>query len=1525
MKEKDSIVKKVKTIWSATLCGDELPSATIRSDYNVARESSPQIFTSEKFEENATIVAGDNIKALEEQKTILGGSESPVEQQTILGESEDPYREQATILSDGASDKKDQTMVEETQSLDKVDVDFDDFEVVGELGRGGMGIVYLARQKSLNREIALKVISTNQNHGEMQKRFISEAIVTADLDHPNIVPIHTLSEDKNGQISIAMKKVNGTSWKELLHPQTVQEKERSAKMEIFDHLDVLCRVCDAVAYAHSHNIIHRDLKPENIMIGGFGEVLVMDWGIALDISENKTEKTLHRSEIKAPEGTPLYMAPEMALNDSENIGVATDVYLCGAILHEIIHGAPPHHGKTIMEILCNAAQGEISPSSSSYSELDKVLYKALAHNPEDRFASVLDFKEALLQFSRHYDASKIIDTAMNELQDLQQKENLTNQDVYITGDEIYNSFVQALKIQDNNPTAINGIVQIIKLQSQWALKHEDSGMIELYIGRLNMLKDTPVEELEKMKKRLETLRGFRKNIVYTLVLVVLIIGIVFWGKMSVEEDVYLDGLQAEYDKKTKEAADAMDFAQKKNTAQSVIEMSQKIRKINDELEEIAAKSSKIEKTPNLDLGELRYNIIYQSLQMGHYQDALLLIKEELRFVKSPVVAIDKFIEKENIKIDKGVLSLFAQKDIRTVYHSLCSLARSTAYSGEILERIWRHCCTVSDDAMEKRLQEVAAVALLGISVQAHNMYDKRTALRDAQRALAIDLPVHLWSLATANTKSESRKSSLRLEKRQKRIWGIDSHREKFWNFPPQNLQLTLCNFLFFSEQQHIYTGSKNSLIVLNSSDGTILYRYRLPHPIKYLYHLDKNSFAVEMLISEYSIKETYRVIFDVQKQQFRTPLKIYGEGLVSLLSSTIEANQVFKNAGFKVLATDIAQNVWPQSEKERANFEKLIATSMALDQTNIYYRFVKAMILSHRKQQKEAQQLIEEIATQKRINFNEYVLLGLYCNYYGFPEWEKMFYEKAQYLQTKTFHNPHCDVFIPSSTNIFLKKLAQHYFDKGRTQNDDKYIDKTFALLNISREIFHYTEGDHYSYLSLSKWAADNNRPQLAQDFSQFSAEALYQGGDMLSSSSDLALADFLIFFNGFLSLLILSLLIYTWYRARASRISDLEAIGYDTYFLRNMAFLANPFKRARYTFITYLNKGERVCLCCFALLFMTGTLMLTTIVSDTGKMASIPLSLGNGYLGGKEAYSYLKKFEGKVDEKLWKLLMAEAEFQKGSGLATFYWQSMDHPIARNNMGVFYSTSDVAVAKSYFEKNKDLPDIYGKIAQINLAILNKKSFTDLATQLPKIYQNHLRFFPQRCLMAFCPYSMLISVQTGEESFIRKGIKAIFFGGGNSGGLIFELSGNDSTLMTPFLLCHLFVESLVKLHWFPIIVMILALIGLLSSERSLHKEEPQQIKKIVLYLGNIFPGWVWLVSRNGLQCMMYFLLTIVSLCGLLLDYFDGGILTSIAFPSLPFVDSVEYLQPWYLTIYSTMSAVILVVLVALSIRKAVSKK
>ena len=154
-------------------------------------------------------------------------------------------------------------------------------EILDVIGEGGMGTIYRARQKSLDREVALKRIKPDlEMRQDVVDMFLGEAHATGALDHPNIVPVHELGRDENGRAFYSMKLVRGTPWDKLLHPETDEQRARAGSMSVRDHLDILLKVSDAIGFAHSRGVIHRDLKPENVMVGEFGEVLVMDWGLA---------------------------------------------------------------------------------------------------------------------------------------------------------------------------------------------------------------------------------------------------------------------------------------------------------------------------------------------------------------------------------------------------------------------------------------------------------------------------------------------------------------------------------------------------------------------------------------------------------------------------------------------------------------------------------------------------------------------------------------------------------------------------------------------------------------------------------------------------------------------------------------------------------------------------------------------------------------------------------------------------------------------------------------------------------------------------------------------------------------------------------------------------------------------------------------------------------------------------------------------------------------------------------------------
>ncbi len=201
------------------------------------------------------------------------------------------------------------------------------YELRSELGRGGMGVVYLARDTVLDRDVALKIVDAGApgTHGERADTLATEARVLARLEHPGIVPVHDFGELPDGRWFYAMKRVRGVGLDRWL----------ADGRGLAERLAVFIRVCDAVAFAHAHGVVHRDLKPENIMIGEFGEVLVLDWGIARLAGADAA--AVPPARIVA--GTPDFMSPEQQRGDAD-VDHRADIFALGVVL-ETIGGPPP--------------------------------------------------------------------------------------------------------------------------------------------------------------------------------------------------------------------------------------------------------------------------------------------------------------------------------------------------------------------------------------------------------------------------------------------------------------------------------------------------------------------------------------------------------------------------------------------------------------------------------------------------------------------------------------------------------------------------------------------------------------------------------------------------------------------------------------------------------------------------------------------------------------------------------------------------------------------------------------------------------------------------------------------------------------------------------------------------------------------------------------------------------------------------------------------------------------------------------
>ncbi len=283
-----------------------------------------------------------------------------------------------------------------------------DLRVKGKLGEGGMGMIHLAEQSPLDRLVAVKTPLLGTDEGAINS-ILQEAYITGIVEHPNVVPIYTLGQSGTGEPMIVMKRIEGVSWQAVLKDPTCAPSEG---VDLNWHLRILIEVCDAIRYAHHRGIIHRDIKPENVMIGQYGEVYLLDWGIAVSLNRTENPMLRHISDALGVAGTPSYMAPEMTDDNADNIDERTDVYLLGAVLHEIMTGFTRHEGESLMKVFFSALQSNpVEYSAEQPRELAAIANKATAKEKVDRFQNVEELRQAIVDYLEHRASVELSDSA----------------------------------------------------------------------------------------------------------------------------------------------------------------------------------------------------------------------------------------------------------------------------------------------------------------------------------------------------------------------------------------------------------------------------------------------------------------------------------------------------------------------------------------------------------------------------------------------------------------------------------------------------------------------------------------------------------------------------------------------------------------------------------------------------------------------------------------------------------------------------------------------------------------------------------------------------------------------------------------------------------------------------------------------------------------------------------------------------------------------------------------------------------
>ena len=378
-----------------------------------------------------------------------------------------------------------------------------DFHIEYVIGKGGLGQVDAAKQISFDRRVAIKQVRSDRGNVHAEKQLRKEALIMGRLEHPAIPPIHLVGQNDDGKAILVMKFIEGLSWLEIINSDYKKASLDKLPHWYFEkHLNYLLRIGEALEFAHQSSIIHRDIKPDNVVIGRYGEVYLIDWGIADHLDNNKTLSGHGYA------GTPCYASPEIVTKEPV-WDIRSDIYLMGATLFHICSGNAPHKGNTAASVFKKILD-ESTPklTNTTPAGLREICSRAMAKNPNNRYTSTHEMLEDLRHFLSHGELAELYNRTCEDFDLLTKmsKSDIISDEIEVVGSRCRYQLEHINHGWPENKEVIEKLCQCLKLLANDALNRKRLAAARALVKQYSDLADQKNDWwIQDTQKRIEQL------------------------------------------------------------------------------------------------------------------------------------------------------------------------------------------------------------------------------------------------------------------------------------------------------------------------------------------------------------------------------------------------------------------------------------------------------------------------------------------------------------------------------------------------------------------------------------------------------------------------------------------------------------------------------------------------------------------------------------------------------------------------------------------------------------------------------------------------------------------------------------------------------------------------------------------------------------------------------------------------------------------------------------------------------------